>query len=90
VIGKQEKEVNVKHKTHKQLADELGVSISTVAIVREVLAATSADSQQARANGSNATEAARWLADHRHRSNVRDEITPEIVAAMSNEGGKGG
>lgn len=69
--------------THKVLADRLGVSLTTVAIVREVVRATSEAAQQARIScDGDLIEAARWLASLRRCYRVAREITPELIEAI--------
>ena len=68
--------------THKALAERLGVAISAVAIVREVLAGSSADSRMAVRSTASTPEAARWLAERRRWGGVVKVITSELVGEI--------
>jgi len=67
--------------THKAVADELNVPISSVAIVREVLAGTSADAVRARRDRG-ISDAARWLAERRRCADAAAAICNSVIAAI--------
>ena len=70
-------------RTHKSLADELGVSISAVAIIREVARNSSDISARVLAeSGGDVVAAARRLAALRRCYSVADSITSEIADAV--------
>ena len=77
--------------THKQLADNLGVSIQAVAIIREVLRGSSAHSRRALAETEeeHQVEAARWLARYRGCHGAAGEITKDILKEVKGRDGEG-
>jgi ParB-like chromosome segregation protein Spo0J len=71
-------------KTHAQLASELNVPINAIALIREILSGTSAESRHFCAiHDPNRIEAALELARHRRcDADTQLAITPDLVAAI--------
>jgi len=71
-------------KTHRALADELGVPINAVAIAREVARGTSADGRAALNDaGGDLVEAARGLAKRRMTERMADGETLEAITSAA-------
>lgn len=66
-------------RSHKELADRLGISITAVAYVREVLCGDSVHSRRALSETGSVLGAAQWLARFRGCYQVAEMITPAVV-----------
>ena len=66
-------------RSHKEMADRLGVPITAVAYVREALAGDSEHSQRALSETRSILDAARWLARFRGCHRVAEVITSAVV-----------
>ncbi len=79
----------ITRKTHLEIANQLGLSLSAVAIIREVLAGTSPQALRAlKKHNNDHTKAAIWLAEYRRRYQVAKSITVEAVEQIAEIDGR--
>jgi hypothetical protein len=76
-------------RTHNEIARQLGLPLTLVAIVREVLRGTSAQSGRALEEcDGDSVRAAVWLAEHRQCYRIAGQITPDVVAQIARIDGR--